>query len=409
MNLRLRFVISLAISNAVLFAALDGEKVETEQSAAAAVAANHFAEARTIYRTLESQYPDRSDYSIWVGRLSGWLADYVAASNEFQSVLRHNPDNLEALLGQAYVLLWQRRYREAEEVLRKAESLQPDNPEITLAWAKRFRYGGDRGAAAQYVGRALTLDPTNRDALEMQGELAKPDSVELIFGYGADRFSFAPTGQSGWVSGSWLNSRGNTMVRYEEWSRFGQRATRGGFGGSLNVTPQWTIWASSLFGSNGAVFATQDHSLGFSRKLTRGWVLGSQYRYLKFDQAKVQIVAPSLEYYFKKSAWVSATAAWSTTAYAGVSGGSDQSGAFRILCHKGITHRLAISGGYARGTESFSDLSFDRIGHFVANTYIGGGEFRLNRNLNAGVDYLWLQRSTGATQQSLNLRLLVRR
>ena len=153
MNLRLEFAVFLALCNTASAAAIEGEK-----SAESAFASGHYAEARAIYRSLEQHHPDRTDYAIWVGRLSGWLGDYASALSEFQSVLLRNPDNVEALLGKAYVLLWQHRYLEAEGLLRRSEALQPENPEISVAWAKRFSYGGNRVVSARYIRRALTLD-----------------------------------------------------------------------------------------------------------------------------------------------------------------------------------------------------------------------------------------------------------
>src|SRR5262249_31046584 len=121
---------------------LDGPPQDLEGRAKQAVAGQRFAEARALYGQLSAQYPENFDYLIWIGRISGWIEDYDAASEAFDRVLERQPRNTDALIAKANILMYERRYRSAEELLNRAEAIVPESVDLRLALARNMLYQG---------------------------------------------------------------------------------------------------------------------------------------------------------------------------------------------------------------------------------------------------------------------------
>ena len=145
---------------------------DLERRAKDAVAAHHLVEARSLYRRIAEQHPDALGHEIWVGRLSSWLNDYAAANAAFDRVLAADPANVEALVGKAYVAMWQDQFGPADDLLARAVHAAPDDAQVQLALARHYHFQGKDREAAEHVERALSLDPGSVDALDLQRRLA---------------------------------------------------------------------------------------------------------------------------------------------------------------------------------------------------------------------------------------------
>jgi len=113
---------------------------DLQQAAQAAVRNHRFAQAREFYLTLFKQEPANLEYLIWVARLSGWLGDYRQALESYDQVLARAPTNADALIGEAYVLMWQRRLAAAHTILQRARAVAPDDSDVIEAWQAYARY-----------------------------------------------------------------------------------------------------------------------------------------------------------------------------------------------------------------------------------------------------------------------------
>jgi predicted Zn-dependent protease len=145
---------------------------DLEHRAADALAAHHLVEARELYRRLAAQHPDDVHHQIWVGRVSSWLNDYGAAEAAFDQVLTADAGNVEALVGKAYVAMWQDRFAEADGLLARALAAAADDPQVHLALARNEHFQGNDRAAARHLARALALDPSSTDAQELARRLS---------------------------------------------------------------------------------------------------------------------------------------------------------------------------------------------------------------------------------------------
>jgi tetratricopeptide (TPR) repeat protein len=173
--------VKLTVAGMLLAMAVSGAAAaDLERRAAEAVAAHQLVEARRLYRTLAERDPTHIGHHVWVGRLSSWLSDYAAAQAAFDHVLARDAGNAEALVGKAYVAMWQEQFAEADALLTRAEVASPNDAEVQLALARNHHFQGQEGAAIARVERVLALEPGRAEALDLKRRLA-PEPKRLSF------------------------------------------------------------------------------------------------------------------------------------------------------------------------------------------------------------------------------------
>ena len=371
------------------------------------VSQQRFSEARTLYRRLSERNPDNLDYQVWIARLSAWLKEYGTAVEGYDRVLSRDTHNTEALVGKAYVFMWLGRYVEAGETLALAEQTAPENGDVQVAQARLARYQGhDRDARAR-VSAALKVDPDNAEAKDLRAEIGSPHPMEVRMSYGQDRFSFAEAGNAGTLSASYLGESNRAGLQYEEWSRFGERVRRGGANFTKKWNGRWWLRASAMWGPGALSVPRQEYTAGFSRTLPRRFVFDADYRYLGFHTARVHVAAPALSYYLARPSWVQATLFNSWTMLAPGSPYRMYQGVLIQYFHQ-VAKPLVLHAGYARGTESFTALSIDRLGLFAANTFLAGSDWKITRAYAVGLFGAYQTRSNGERQTSFGVNLTVR-
>jgi YaiO family outer membrane protein len=385
---------------------------EQEQAARTAIEAKDFRQARTLYEQLAQRNPANLDYRIRVGRLSGWLQEYAAAQAAYRFVLDANPEHLEALLGMATIAMWQQQYAEARPWLERAQTAAPGNTDVRLAWARFYHYQGQEKQALDEVRSILAVAPANAEALELQRRIELPRRIEVRTGYERNRLSVAdPGGNRKYFDVGYIGERGRVNAGVERWSRFGAISTRLMLAASRRIEENWWLRGGVALAGNSTVVPEQEYSLGFSRKLPRGFVVGADYRYASLATAKVQTLAPTVEYYFRHPAWLMATyyRSWTSYRLAGQQRAGNNS--FSLRYNHQVTQPLMLYVGYGQGRESFQTIlspSLDRIGQFDASTYLLGAKWQFQK-------YFWLdvfgvrqRRSTGVRETTLGLGLTTR-
>jgi YaiO family outer membrane protein len=385
-----------------------GQDPEEElKEAELAVKAKNFSEAREIYRRLSLKHPETLEYLIWIGRLSRWMGDLPAATQAFDQALVLAPQNVEALVEKASVLMSQRDFSAARESLARANRVAPDSTDVQLAWGRYYHYQEKDREAREYVQRVLAREPGNKDAQELKSQLVLPQPVEVRIGYVHDNFSFAFPGNMGYLSVGYIGDRWRLAGRYERWRRFAENVNRGGFAVSRQLRKRLTLRGGVMWAPGATVLPRQDYTGGMSYAASP-WVLGADYRHLRFTSANVHILSPSFEYYFKKPFWLTGTLYGSRTELK-PSGIVDYKATFLARYFHQVSPHWILNAGYARGSEVLSDLSIDRLGEFRSNTYIGGVAWKPSHSITFDSYYAYQNRSNGSHVQSLGLSLTLRK
>lgn len=155
--------------------------------------------------------------------------------------------------------------------------------------------------------------------------------------------------------------------------------------------------------------ARQDYTGGFAYSLAERVVLSTDYRHMRFNDAVVRVVSPSIEYYFEKPRWLQATfyQAWTDYTAPGLPIAGTRS--LSIRYNQQLNEAILLHARYARGNESFSALSVDRLGKFGANTFTTAADFKISPSYMTSVFYSYQKRSTGSHQNSFGISLTVRK
>lgn len=386
---------------------LCAREVPSEEAAAQQAASAHdYPAARNLYSKLTKEHPDKAEYWIWVGRLSGYLGDYPSALSAYDHALRIAPNDVDAITGKAYVLLYEHQYVAAGSLLSRASTLAPDSPEVNIAIAREKFYEGSTAEATKYTQLILAKDPTNKEALELRARLLPPRHIRVELGITGDELPFAPFGVSGLVDVGVVSPGNFISGRYEDWSRFGERLVRGGFTFSHTFHHLWTIDTVNLIGSRGDVLPRYDDSIAISRRFRSSWVASANYRDLLFDQAHVELLGPGIEYYFESPIWLQANYFRTWTTYNTGSIALGQPANSISLRYNQRISRVTVHAGWARGSEFFVSPVIDQLGQFRENTYLTGIDVPVSRVLTPKFEYDLEQRSSGVLEQIFAARVV---
>jgi YaiO family outer membrane protein len=359
-----------------------------ESRARTAVAEKRFGDALTIYRTLLAGDPTSVDYLLWMARLSAWTGEYKGAVDFYSQALAFQPKNIDALVGKANALMLKKSYREALVVLTEARELAPSNAEVELAWSRYYHWQGDDRNAKLHLAKSLAFDADNQDSLQLKESLSPDHTIELRFAYEGDTLAGTTPGAIEEFAASYINRNGEMGVDFAHLNRFGEGGNRGGGHFSRNLDHVTSVRSAFLFGDGGDIVAKWDVSLGVSRKMGHGWVLGADYRYIAFRPVKINSVIGSLDYYFEKPIWIQ-------TSVAANHAEGTLTPAFLVRFNAQVRKNLTMNVGYGHGTEVFQLALPAQFYNFRRDSYIGGLSLAVSNKTRLETTYSFSRRSTG--------------
>jgi tetratricopeptide (TPR) repeat protein len=244
------------------------------------------------------------DTILWIARLSAWTNDHAAAADFYSRALTLEPNNVDALVGKANVLMWQGAYKDAFVLLTEARRLAQSDPDVELAWSRYFHWQGNDREAKLHVEKCLSVDGGNQEALQLEKTLIPDHIVEFRIAYEGDTLPGTTPGAIEQLGVSYFSRRGDVGVDFFHMSRFGESGSRGGLHLGRKFGNLVTLRAAALFGGGGYIVPTQDLSLGMSRTVAHGLLLGADYRYIDFPALKVYAAIGEMDYYFEKPIWI---------------------------------------------------------------------------------------------------------
>jgi YaiO family outer membrane protein len=339
----------------VLALATRGGAAPTEEAARDAVARRDFEKARRLYAELQSAHPDALGYAVWEARLTSWLDDYERADALYDRVLARDPEHLEALVGKAYVASWDRRYEEADLLLERAERVAPADPDVAEARA---------ATARARAWRALSIDGSR---------------IEVGTGFQYESYSYTDAAYMAFVRGRYHPGRFRYLLEVQQWDKFDERSTRVGAGVAGRLRPKWPFALEAWVDPGSDVLPEYDLRAGIGRVLPWRIGAGLDYRYAAFPDVRVHIGSLALEYYLPFPGWVTASYYHAFTD-ADVRARDDDNDAYAIRYHHQVMSPVTLHVGYARGGETYDDLSIDRVGRFEAHTVEGAADVVLTRH-----------------------------
>jgi len=372
---------------------------DLESRARTAVSEKRFSDALPLYRTLLADRPADVDFIVWIAKLSAWTGNYTGAGDFYSKALALDPKNVDAMLGKANVIMWQRSYRDAFALLTEASELAPSNPDVELAWSRYYHWQGDDTEAQLHLAKCLAFDGQNQEALQLKESLVPDHTIELRISYEADTLPGTTPGAIEEFGATYFNRKGNIGFDFFHLNRFGQAGSRGGLHFSRKLGGAFSMRAAALFGGGGDIIPRQDLSLGMSRTLVHGLVLGVDCRHIAFETLKVDAAIGDVDYYFEKPMWILASVAANR-----VEGATTP--AFLLRFNSRVRENLTLQVGYGHGTEIFQLSLPTDLGAFRRDSYIGGVTLAFTKKTRAETTYTLARRSTGTLENMFLLALV---
>ncbi|HMV87028.1 MAG TPA: hypothetical protein PLD20_07160 [Blastocatellia bacterium] len=275
-----------------------------EQTAQQAVAAQRFGDAREIYRQLLKEQPENPVYQIWVARLSAWMKDYEVAVKTYDLVLAREQNNLEALLGKAYVRMWQHRYAEAEALLEQVKQETGEQLAWRIAMFSLCSLRGNLKGARRHLEQVRVLDPQNPELSALEKQLHGREPLTVQAGYETQRLQYLspdiPAFNSFSLDVVWRRERSTLGFHIEKDYLGSSRWLRGGWSFSHRLGDRLWLRGSALFGTGAQVLPQLDWSTGaalrLKGRLAERFVIGGDYRRIRLPQTTAHVVSPTVEY-----------------------------------------------------------------------------------------------------------------
>ena len=361
---------------------------QLQSQAQTAVSEKRFGDALTLYRTLLAASPTDVDYTLWIARLSAWTGDQTVAADFYDRALTLDPKNVDAMVGKANVLLWKHSYHDAFALLTAVCELAPSNTDVELAWSRYYHWQGDDTNAKLHVEKSLAFDGGNREALDLKESLVPDHTIEIRIAYEGDTLPATTPGAIEEIGATYFSRKSALGVDFFHMNRFGEAGSRGGLHYSRKLGGLTSVRAAALFGAGGDIVARQDLSVGMSRTVRHGLVLGADYRHIAFRSSKVDAAIADLDYYFEKPIWI-------VTSFAANRVEGATTPALQARFNSRVRNNLTMNVGYGHGTEIFQLALPTDFGAFRRDSYMGGITFAFTRKTRTEATYRLARRSTG--------------
>ena len=149
----------------------DGLKAKNEL-ATYALAINDLESANNLVNEVLGKNPRDSGALLLKGKIAGIRKDYITAISAFRTVVKEQPDLIEAVSFLAATHIQNNEPELAGEVLAKGVDNAPNNPTAYMNYASYLQKKGDVRNAEKVIDRLLTLIPKNLDGLKMKVKFA---------------------------------------------------------------------------------------------------------------------------------------------------------------------------------------------------------------------------------------------
>jgi tetratricopeptide (TPR) repeat protein len=327
------------------------------------------AEALVAMQKIAAANPEDHLTRLWIANVYMRMGHPERAEPVYRSIALEDPDNVDAWIGLGTALLHQDRIVEGLDVLRRAEEIGPENPNVVSALAAAYQLAGDDRRAISYRQRLVTMSPTTTNVMRL--EEARRAYGHRIEAQGYDEDFSGPT-PSTRVSDIAINYRLSEVVRVigrgQLQTTSGHRENREGGGIEWRWTPWGTFTGQVLVGDGNRVLPQRDY-LGRIDYGYRSATWTGQLRYFDFFGANVLMLSPGVTLAPAPRWTVGLRYALTSTDFATVTGVKSHTSDLRVA--RELTPRIWARGGFVHGVDNFDNFTIVEAGEFHAKTAIG--------------------------------------
>lgn len=136
-------------------------------------------DAEQVAREAQRRYPEDLDLSVLQGEVLIVRGDFPKASDFYQALLKSSHGSPEAYARISEALLRQKRFEEAETILREGTRLHPADDTLFFARGAALERLGKVSEAEHFLSKAIRLNPKNAAALNYLGYMLADRGLKL--------------------------------------------------------------------------------------------------------------------------------------------------------------------------------------------------------------------------------------
>ena len=352
-----------------------GSRAELDRGITEVRSGEYTAAAATLRGILEED-PGNRDARIWLARALSFSGDFPGGEGEYRKVLSAFPGDVEASLGLADVLAWQKRYRESVLILNDLAKERPDDPEVWGRKGKVAFWDGKPEEAKRYFDKTLSLDPGNTEArkgLELiAAKAARTYRREAEFGGEYLWIRRANPGSQWYAAIRDMSVVGwEFLGRVDYLHRYGRNEGRG----TAGIMRKWE--GGGTLRVEGGVSPDADIFSRASVEAELAWPLGPRLvgyaggKYANFSIVDTWNAVAAFEWYIPGSNALYARYILTRTEFD--TGESDTNGTWTVKLTHFFTDDDRAWIYFSRGAETYTTGTIDQLGIISSNTIELGG------------------------------------
>ncbi len=254
--------------------------------------------ATQLCRDILAAYPFYADVRILLGRIDAWDGKYDEAINEFQQVLRWDPENSDCIDALADAYLWSHRDAEAVAALEKALDHAPNNQDFLFRKARALKNLGRVDAALVALDQLQTINPSFAGLRELRGEMESTSMRNTVMvNYENDQFSkfFNPMHYA-YLQWTRRTAIGNVLVRLDYAHKYAVDGLQWNLEGYPRIADAWYAYVSASYSGND-IFPRKRVGLEAYNSSVEGFEFSLGGRYFDLSTGTTMLYTGSVTWY----------------------------------------------------------------------------------------------------------------
>ncbi len=420
MKSRALLFLLLAVTGRPILAQVDNSNIvgALSDSATTLEKKHEFSGAIRVYRELIGEYSNSIGLRLRLARVLSWNGDFDSSLVVYHDILSEDPNSFEAMFGVATVTSWKHDYLGSLKLFKQLLTRYPDNVDVMVSISRVSFWDGESDSAISYSKRALALDPKQEDALLIVSQAsAEKLDFESARSYLLRLMKADPDNEAGRnllqsIRDEYLNkvtasysgeefgpanrySNGTLSLRYDKTvsysvqlfgevdsrNTFGSKDIAGMVGGSYRFSDVFSADGDFLYGPKTSTAQREKGTIEANYSFLGSLTATGTYQYLQFLGTAVNVLSPSMSYYFTPEDWLT------LSVYFGKNNSGGSSTSFLCRTDFSISDGLEMQLGAFHGTELYLlvsqfVLAESATGGFLSAKYKLASHYALQADLN---------------------------
>jgi YaiO family outer membrane protein len=368
----------------------------------------NYKEAIIIYDSILKSEPDNIEALNGKARVLSWMGKLNEAESLYSTVLSKYPRNLGAVNGLADIYAWQHDYEKAINLLEVIIKDHPDNRSVLIRLARFNVWAKNKRQSLYYSEKILSNAPDDGEAKEIRSQAKALYTYEYYAGYNHLDINTTVDGNNGYVGLRYKPDKENYSFygQVDYLDRFNKTDIRILGGGYFQILKQLDIEMAFSVTPSADVYPRFSEFVELVSPKFSPLVLYTTLSFSQYKDANLYGISFAGEYY---TFWNLSVLMRYTNSRVDFDNGDDSSdSSYMIKVSRYINDRDKIYVYYAEGDESYRIGTIDSIGDIDAKIYGVGGTYFITPAVGISPSFEFQDREGGTEYQQFGLEVKCR-